>query len=104
LFWRRKKQAPWDAWFEEERSPYSCRRPVELQRYAKAKQESGADTAPLEEFWKDRALLFGALVWLCHGSGDLQQVASHRVFVQKNAPAVPLCEAAQSAREKHRGA
>jgi hypothetical protein len=86
LFWRRKKQAPWDAWFHEKRSPHSYRRTIELHRQAKTKQESGTDTAPSEEFWKDQSLLFGVLVWLCHGSGDLQQVASHRVFRSEKTP------------------
>jgi hypothetical protein len=53
-----------------ESSPHSYRRTVELHRKAKAKQQSGAETAPSEEFWKDQSLLFGVLVWLCHGSGD----------------------------------
>jgi hypothetical protein len=36
---------------------------------------------PSEEFWRDQSL-----VWLCHGSGDLEQVASHRVSRSEKTP------------------
>ena len=54
--------------------------------HSKAKQQSGANTAPSEEFWKGQALLFGVLVWLCHDSDDLQRVASHRVSRSQEPP------------------
>src|SRR5438270_9788215 len=72
-------------------SPHSYRGTVELHRNAKAKQESGADTAASEEFWKDQSLLFGVLVWLCHGSGDLEQVASNRVSRSEKTLLRPSC-------------
>ena len=54
--------------------------------HSKAKQQSGADTAPSEKFLEDQPLLLGASVWLCHDSGDLQHVASHRVSRSEKTP------------------